>query len=327
MHDNHIGNRGTTTALSDYAYYLSLQGHEICIGFRKSDHLNDPKVLDYLSRNYDLRPYENFADISINEQKSFDLGYFIKSGFNDGIFFQYSKSSIHAVFQFYEPHGNKYAYVSDWLANAARRKSSIKAAMKLDFNNFKKSLAQKEWVPHMINLPSIDGNLRSELGIPEDGIVGLRYGGQDTFDLDFVQKCVQFNLETKKNFWFIATNTKPFYRHPRLIYLPSFFDHAHKVALLNSANFFLHGRSNGESFGLSILEAMHRKIPVLSWRGGIDRHHFSLLSKESFYRNSSQLNIQINNILNYQSIEENYATSNRFLPQAVMPIFEQVFLN
>lgn len=327
MHDNHLGNRGTTTAMSDYAHYLSLQGHEICIGFKKSDQLNDPRVLDHLKQKYELRPYVNFSDISQKEQESFDLGYFIKSGFNDGNFFKYSNSSVHAVFQFFEPHGNRYAYVSDWLANAARRKASIQAVIRRDVSGFKNSLTKKAWVPHMINLPTIRENLRSELGIPEDGIVGLRYGGLDTFDLDFVHQSVRFNLETNQNFWFIAANTNQFYRHPRLIYLPSFFDNSYKVALLNTANFFLHGRSNGESFGLAILEAMHEKIPVLSWFGGNDRNHTALLSSESLYRNSFQLNRRISNIMNYQSIEINSNTSNSFLPDSVMPIFNEVFVH
>ena len=48
------------------------------------------------------------------------------------------------------------------------------------------SIAPIEYVPYVVDLPEVDGDLREELGIPENAFVFGRNGGSETFDLDFV---------------------------------------------------------------------------------------------------------------------------------------------
>jgi hypothetical protein len=326
MHDNHLTVRGTTTAMADYALHLTKMGHEVTIGYKLSNIMNDSKVIAELGNHYDLRPYTEFSDIRPSEQKLFDLCYFIKAGLNDGIWFANSKSVIHSVFQYFEPHGSKYAYVSEWLANQVKKKTLAQGILKGDLNRAMNSFTKKEWVPHMISLPTVKANLRGELGIPLDAIVGLRYGGFETFDLEFVHNTICSELENNSNFWFIAVNTQEFWQHPRLINLPGFFDPTFKVALLNTADFFLHARSNGESFGLAILEAMHASIPVLSWRGGSDKNHLKILTANSTYRNARELSMKIKNIKNYPDLAINEQTAQKFSPQIVMNKFAEVFM-
>jgi glycosyltransferase involved in cell wall biosynthesis len=321
MHDNHLTYRGSTTALVDYAYHLSNMGHDITIGYKQSNLLNDKKVISRLSNIYELRPYEEFKDIQQVEQKYFDLAYFIKAGFKDGVYFTNTQSAIHCVFQYFEPHGDRYAYVSEWLANKVKKKTFVQGFIRRDLKRIKNSFSSTAWVPHMISLPTIDSNLRSELGIPSDAVVGLRYGGFDTFDLPFVHEAIRLELESNPNFWFVAVNTKKFWQHPRLIDLPGFFDNSYKVALLNTADFFLHARSNGESFGLAILEAMHQRLPVLSWRGGTDKNHLTLLPRGSTYLNVRDLRVKIQGVKNYTDLEINAQTAENFSPKKVMDKF------
>ncbi|CAN2213725.1 GT4_UGDG-like domain containing protein [Candidatus Nanopelagicaceae bacterium] len=326
MHDNHLTNRGTTTALADYAHHLTLMGHEITIGYKNSRELNDARVISLLGSTYTLRPYEEFSQIHPSEQKTFDCAYFIKAGKNDGIYFTKSKSVIHSVFQYFEPHGNKYAYVSEWLAKQVKKKTLAQGFLKMDTDKIQNSFKEKAWVPHMISLPTHNKNLRSELGIPNDALVGLRYGGFETFDLEFVQKTVCLELIRNPNFWFIAVNTKEFWQHPRLLNLPGFFDQSFKLSLLNTADFFLHARSNGESFGLSILEAMHSKTPVLSWKGGTDKNHLRLLHSGSTYRNGRELVRKMQKIPDYPYLNSNYSTASKYTPDKVMDKFFTEFI-
>ena len=326
MHDNHLTNRGTTTALADYAHHLTKLGHEITIGYKNSMDLNDARVISTLASKYDLRPYDQFFQIDPSEQKSFDLAYFIKSGINDDIWFTNSRSVIHSVFQYFDPHGCKYAYVSEWLANKVKKKAFMQGMIQRDASKIQNSFKPKAWVPHMISLPTHEQNLRDELGIPTDALVGLRYGGFDTFDLEFVQNSVRSELIQNPNFWFISVNTKEFYQHPRLLNLPGFFDQSFKLALLNTADFFLHGRSNGESFGLSILEAMYSKTPVLSWRGGTDKNHLTLLPLNSTYRNEKELISKIKMIKEYPHIISNYQTACMYTQNKVMRKFVAEFI-
>jgi len=326
MHDNHLTNRGSTTALTDYANHLAKMGHEITVGYKKSSPLNDEKVISQISKKFDLRSYNEFKDIGATEQNKFDLAYFIKAGQNDGIYFTNTKSVIHSVFQYFDPHGDKYVYVSEWLANKVKQKTFVQGLVRRDLKAIRNSFSKTAWVPHMVSLPRVDSNLRSELNIPSGALVGLRYGGLDTFDLAFVHQTIRLELERNPNFWFIAVNTKMFCQHPRLIYLPGFFDNNFKVALLNTADFFLHARSNGESFGLAILEAMSANVPVLSWKGGIDKNHLKLLPASSTYLNSHDLQRKINQISNYSDLEINSQTAENFSPSKVMEKFMVEFM-
>jgi hypothetical protein len=42
----------------------------------------------------------------------------------------------------------------------------------------------------MVHLPQVDIDLREELGIPSDATVFGRYGGYDTFNLQFVHETI-----------------------------------------------------------------------------------------------------------------------------------------
>ena len=53
-------------------------------------------------------------------------------------------------------------------------------------------------VPHMIRIFETNENLRLELSIPNDSIVFGRYGGLDTFDLDFVHNAIKDIIEKKR---------------------------------------------------------------------------------------------------------------------------------
>jgi hypothetical protein len=138
FHSNQLGIRGTEIALYDYALgNRDILGNESII---ISDANSDLSTLDKFRLQFPVFLYNEFSEVEeLILRENVDAVYFIKSGDNDGKVVKGAKNLIHAVFQVNDPHGDVYAYVSEWLANAMS-------------NN------QLPNVPHMVNLPDHDMN-------------------------------------------------------------------------------------------------------------------------------------------------------------------------
>ena len=93
--------------------------------------------------------------------------YIIKSGELDSRLSKVAKNCIHCVFSTNENHGDVYASISPWVKG----------------NNGKYPV-----VPHMINLPKHNNNMREKLNIPNSAVVFGGYGGKDNFNIDYVKK-------------------------------------------------------------------------------------------------------------------------------------------
>jgi hypothetical protein len=209
-----------------------------------------------------------------------------------------------------EPHGDVYAGVSEWLA---RR-----------FN-------QPKWVPHIINLPKNEDNLRTELGIPTEAFVVGRLGGYKQFDIKFAQNAVIDALERRNDLWAIFLNTEKFIDHPRAKFIPFSADNSYKTKFINTADAMLHARSDGETFGLAVGEFSSRNKPVFTFDAAYEwynRAHIEMLGDRALlYKNGYEL-------LSYLlQIDKNYVSnvdwdrySERFSPQNVINQFNEVFI-
>jgi hypothetical protein len=311
MHLNSISERGTTTAAIEYALELRKIGNEISFCYDLNETSSNAMFVENLAKEFRLYSYSDFQSFAKSQGKNYDYAYFLKSGEHDNKLFPGIKNYVHVVFQNYAPHGDRYAYVSEWLANEMSRQNS-----NLDSKVFK-------WVPHIVDMPTPDRDLRKNLGIPNSAVCGIRIGGQDSFDIQFVRDLVS-DLCQRKDYYFIFVNTEIFIQAPNVIFLKTVFDKQLKADLLASADYFLHARTRGESFGISIVEAMQMGLPVFAWEGGIDRNHSELLPSEWLYSNRTDLE----NIIT----ECKKLTSNSFLksaeayrPASVMEKFLEVF--
>ena len=220
FHTNGLSLRGTEIALYDYANHNQVTlGNESIVFYRKNN-LVIPSILEKFSKQFKLCPYDGQKELNqLIEQEKIDLTYFIKSGERDDAICQSSPTLIHAVFPTKpeEFHGDKYAFVSQWLSKECS-------------NN------RIPFVPHMIELPNINSDLRLELSIPQSFTVLGWYGGSDSFNLEFVKREVLFAAEKRSDLYFIFMNMEPFAKHERLLFLPGNSDLAYKVRFINTCD-------------------------------------------------------------------------------------------
>jgi glycosyltransferase involved in cell wall biosynthesis len=320
--------RGTTTAALDYAREVRRLGQNPVIAYDSNHQANNPLVLNQIRQEFEVIAYRNFSALQKEAVSKFDYFYAIKSGERDGIEVKGIPNFVHVVFQVWQPHGEVYAHVSAWLARRLeKRASAMNLISKMKFSNFPEYQSGL-YVPHMVTLPdNINIDWRSELKIPVDATVGLRYGGRDSFDIPWVHSAIKNSLERNKNLYYIFANTSPFINHRRVSYLPVFYGAQARKDLLTSADFFLHARKRGESFGLSILEAMALRVPVLAWKGGKDRNHLELLSSTSLYSDPRSLIDKIEAIRSYSDIDRNLKVARNFDRVNVMKKFVDTFLS
>lgn len=313
FHENQLCLRGTSVSLFDYAHFNeTLLNNESYIVFDNNSRFNDERAVPKFMNRFSNRvfSYNSFSDIDILcKKEKIDVTYFIKSGNNDGKLAKHSKNVVHAVFQEYQPHGDAYAYVSEWLSK-------------------KMTDGKTPFVPHIVNLPKPTKNIRKELGIPEDSFVFARYGGESEFNIPFVKEAIVEYVEKDDSVWFIFFNTTPFCNHPRIKFFEGFSDMQFKSNVIESSDAMIHARLRGETFGMSICEFLHGNKPVLAWSGGIETNQVELLKNTNLlYNNKEEILLKMKQVRNQDSPNKNYASIvSKFSPEKVMKKFEEVFL-
>lgn len=302
FHSNQLGLRGTEVALYDYAHYNETLLGNISYIFAPAN--SDMSALDKFKSRFDNRVilYNSFKEIELSSSYRIDVMYFIKAGYNDGLWLSGAKNIVHAVFDASDKHGDVYVAVSEWLGH----KHNV------------------DYLPHIVSLPEIKENFRSQLGIPQEDIVFGRYGGFDQFDIPYLSDVLFAMAEAGR--WFLLMNTKPLGRqHHRIVYLNPIIDLPTKTAFINTCDAMIHGRSEGESFGLSIAEFLHQNKPVVTNISCRDRNHIHVLGNRGMYYSNPN---ELYSILS--SVEKkDYQVKNlvdKFSPDIVMKKFNS-FIN
>lgn len=261
FHENQLGIRGTSVALYDYAHY-----NETILG-------NTSYVAAPI--HSDMQAYEKFktrfgdrlllyGNLNELQPENFDAAYFIKAGYNDGKLIEGIKNIVHYVFDGSYPHGDVYVGVSHWLS----------------------SKYNTDYLPHIVSLPEINYSYREYLGISEEDIVFGRHGGFDQFDIPYLKEVVEAAANVGIKFLFM--NTSVFTNdHPNIMYLTPSYDLETKAAFINTCDAMLHGRTEGESFGLSICEFLYYNKPVITNLICRDRNHIELLKDKGYYYSSA----------------------------------------
>jgi glycosyltransferase involved in cell wall biosynthesis len=351
LHSYAITKRGDSISLQTYAKALKKYYEIECeIVYDKNNENNSIESINNLiNQGLSLYSYEDIDDLNFYAEKNnFDLVYWIKSGENDGKYVRNCKNVIHAVFNQVSPHGDAYAYVSEWLAKTAftnyksrlvnvYRNSknvfrsnfseySIKNTLTCTFSNLIKPF---EFVPHIIDLPNSNINFRQKYGISNNAFVIGRIGGYSEFNIEFVKITINKILNDDKNNILIFVNTEPFISHDRVLFINNYIDENEKASFISSCDMMLHARMMGETFGFSIAEALSMNVPIAACTIGHDKNHLYLLESTGLlYNNSEELfNIYLSiKYKYYKSIDLKEKVID-FTPEKVAEKFKNVFLN
>tara|TARA_R110001592_G_scaffold359164_1_gene665060 strand:+ start:27 stop:971 length:945 start_codon:yes stop_codon:yes gene_type:complete len=308
FHSGQLGLRGTEVALYDYARYneeilgnksiITVQDPNIRKGW------SDPSAIKKFKDRFPVFYYKDFSEVDkILDDNNIDIFYMQKAG-DRSILPKEIKTVIHSVFQYNEPHGDVYAYISKWLGD----------------------LYNKPYVPYICDLPNHNDDLRELLKIPKDATVFGRHGGIETFDIGYAQESVIEISNERDDIYFIFLNTQRFTNNKNVIFLNGTSDMYQKVRFINTCDAMLHARQRGESFGLAIAEFSLRNKPIICWKGGTDLAHVDMLGDTAFYyENKTELKSILSDFKIDNSV--NYDIYKKYNPKDVMQKFKEVFID
>lgn len=308
FHTDQLSERGTEIALFDYAYFNEkLYGNKSIIFYQKNNFNSNEKAIEKFHNTFECYPYNDFNEIE-NYVKELNIQYFYNIKNDRPSKGQNVKNCInlnHAVFEL-EPHGDRYAAISQDLC---------------DIHNINVPV-----VPHMINIPKHDENMRMELNIPKNSIVIGRYGGFCEFDISDAHYAIAEILEKRNDMYFIFANTQNFYNHPRIIYLNTIVNLYDKAKFINTCDAMIHARSFGESFGLAIGEFSTLNKPVVTTFGKYNAHIKLLGEKGIIFKSKDELVYIFMQIENIIRCRKDWNAYKDYTPEKVMHQFMEVFL-
>lgn len=311
FHCNQLCLRGTEVATFDYARFNEeILGNKSVVFTPKFSKGHEAPAIAKFKARFETRFYWTRGQLrSMVRELGAPVLYSLKGG-TDDFYVPGVRNCFHGVFEGCAPHGDRFAYISEWLAGHVGRPE---AAV----------------VPHMVWLPAEDGDLREELGIPKDATVFGRHGGVNTFDLKYVQHAVYEVLNRRADVRFLFLNTARFGPpHERIIHLPGTSDMRRKTQFINSCDAMIHARLDGESFGLAVGEFSIRNKPVFTALGSNDKAHYGFLGESGFYYDESNVVERLTSFDGTEAKERHWDRySERFSPEPVMKRFAEVFLS
>ena len=310
FHANTLNYRGTTVAITDYAHYnQEILGNESVIAYCKTyseekDMGNEPAVIEALEKKFKVIGYDVGNIEKKIDQEKIDLAYFIAGGERSSLPTN-SKTAVHAVFQNNDPHGDRYAYISEWLS-------------------VKMSNGVIPFVPHMVNLPPPIKDYRQAFGLEGKIVIG-RIGGYFTFDIPFVKEFIKQLVQTNNKFVFLFVGTEPFIDHQNVKFINEIHSPQQKANLISTCDAMIHARQRGESFGLSIAEFLSLNKPVMAWSGGHDLNHLEMLKDSGLlYNDTNDLH---NMFYSLDNIKKDWGRRvAEYNPTTVMKKFNEVFI-
>jgi hypothetical protein len=294
--------------LFDYAYYnQTILNNKSFIFYDKNIKENKNDIINKFEKYFTVHGTENFKEVDeFIKQYNITHIYIIKYGHKDNRLSNIAKNCIHCVFDCTQPHGDVYSTISPYIKG---------------YNYY------FPVVPHMINLPEHNDNMREELNIPKNAIVFGGYGGKDSFSINFVKNVVYDIAKNNPNIYFLFANFNRFCPElPNIIHLPTIIDLDEKVKFINTTDAMLWARQDGETFGISIGEFSTKNKPVIAMKIGDIAHVYLLVDKAIWYNDSNSLyNILLNFNPEVERIKDWNAYKN-FTPEKVMETFKKVYL-
>ncbi len=296
LHSNHFTERGdSVNALAIFGALGGLGVDQVSIMFPGNHPWNSRvRISEAIDLGLSVRPYASTREFRTELQASKPTHFLnFTSGQLNGApwskryphrwrFGDYVVLS-HVVFRHYEPHGDVYAYVSDWLREWAQSRIGERRRARRD--RFLRPTLNPEAIigslPHIVSAAQGDGlGFRRRFGLPQSAFLLGRIGGVDQFNDRVAQRAVVQWLERSANNWFVAVNTKVFCAHPRAVFVPTL-RRSEVHDFFSAVDAQINGRLMGESFGLAICEGLEHGVPTIAphpcRNAEMDAHHVALL--------------------------------------------------
>lgn len=309
FHDNGLNLRGTSVALYNYAdYNEKILGNKSII---VSSPNGDLSALDKFTTRFEthLLNFNQYEKFCIDNY--IDYFYIIKAGLNDGMVLHNTKTLVHNVFLYNQPHGYKYFYVSDWLSRHMGYSPETHS------------------VPHIVTeIPKPTRNLKIDLNINNKIVFGY-LGGPQQFDIKFVHSTVLKIVKERKDICFIFMNIDKFCEdNENIIHLNGTWDINEKSNFIHSCDAMLHARSNGETFGYSVAEFSMANKPVITYIDVPERSHIDILGdKGIYYNNEDSLYDILINFYKYVKHDDYSKIYKQFAPEIIMEKFNKLLIN
>ncbi len=263
FHSAYWGYRGTEVALYDYAHHAEkILGAESAILVSREKAALGGTLGERFRQRFPMLEYGSWPEAEeILGAERADMLYTIKNGFFDGVVSARTKTVVHTIFPEADFHGDRYAYLSSWMANTMVGRD-------------------EPWIPFMVDLPPPTRDLRQTLGIPREAVVLGRHGGADSFDIGFAKTEVIRAVSQRSDLWVLFLGTAPFGLPSgvdRIRFLPSTVDPDKKNAFIHACDGMIHARQRGETFGLAVAEFASLGKPVITWDRSPESFHLEAL--------------------------------------------------
>lgn len=313
----HFTERGTEVAIYDYAHYnetvLKNKSYIVCFTPDAQMRYGFPTErasFDKFNQRFEILFMNNMSEISdVIHKYKIDFFYTLTHGgpdiyqFDNKQMWGSCKTIKHCVFNTLCPEADYYITIGHHLNE--KYDSIFKV------------------IPHIVSLPDEDSDLKNDLNIPKDAIVLGRYGGYNEFNIEITHRAiVDFLNRDEPNVYFLFMNTRPFYQHPRIIYLDKNTDMLYKTKFINACDAMIHARMEGETFGLSIAEFSIKNKPIITFPG-LDVEHIKILGEKAIQYNSINELIDIfTNIRTIITSRNDWNAYSDYSPEKVMELFD-----
>jgi len=257
FYSNQLSERGTETALIDYASANEKYLHNKSFIAVPADKIESKERFEYLSQKYKIITFTTIDELKYAlESNKIDLLYAIVDGYTQDIADQLDgciPTFVHCVFSTQRKHGTYYCPIHQFLNSFYHTHYPV--------------------LPHIVNsFPECKENLRKQLGIPDSATVFGSYAGKGSFNIPFVQRTIIKTAENNNSIYFIFMNIYDFVsqlNHEKMnniIFLPGSTDLVKKATFINTTDAMIHARIDGETFGLTVAEFSIMNKPVVTYR-------------------------------------------------------------
>eukprot|EP00316_Scyphosphaera_apsteinii_P019887 CAMPEP_0119334506 /NCGR_PEP_ID=MMETSP1333-20130426/87464_1 /TAXON_ID=418940 /ORGANISM="Scyphosphaera apsteinii, Strain RCC1455" /LENGTH=682 /DNA_ID=CAMNT_0007344813 /DNA_START=122 /DNA_END=2170 /DNA_ORIENTATION=- len=318
--------RGTGVAMFNYADFLLRQfglGTIYFLCLRS----NEPSDEDRFMERFGVENVEiidgwpstpQATDVLISPMGITHL-YMLKSGRPDGVASaQVACNLVHAVFDGQQPHGDRFARISQFVPGA------VKVPI----------------VPYMVTpLPQGKTTFRQKLGIPASAIVFGRYGGFYTFNIAYVKQLILELLPQAPNTFFIFANTdrfcggnsSKFEACPANVhFMRRLRTGIAKAKFIRTCDAMLHASADGEMFGLDIADFAllgKRIIIAQPTKAAVMPVHVQELGDRALYYNdTNSLRAILLRFSKAAQLSDRWGGYKKYMPGAVISQFREIFL-